>query len=127
MKQPISEANLYGILYCLLQLLNLSEEWKSRVVDPRNPILPHVPFLHDLASKWYRALFCVCVVCRVRACVRTYTTLMHRMHAYRYRRRTGQTSGRWCASTSAATSNSRWPATSCPRTRLSSQRTVLDS
>ncbi|ELR14180.1 HEAT repeat domain containing protein [Acanthamoeba castellanii str. Neff] len=50
-KQPISEANLYGILYCLLQLLNLSEEWKSRVVDPRNPILPHVPFLHDLASK----------------------------------------------------------------------------
>ena len=65
MKQPISEANLYGILYCLLQLLNLSEEWKSRVVDPRNPILPHVPFLHDLASKWYRALFCVCVVCRV--------------------------------------------------------------
>jgi hypothetical protein len=69
-KQPISEANLYGILYCLLQLLNLSEEWKSRIVDPRNPILPHVPFLHDLASKWYRiSRVCrVCVVCVL--CVR---------------------------------------------------------
>lgn len=52
-KRPISEANLYGILYCLLQLLNLSEEWKNRVVDPRNPILPHVYFLHELASTWY--------------------------------------------------------------------------
>jgi hypothetical protein len=65
-KRPISEANLYGILYCLLQLLNLSEEWKSRVVDPRNPILPHVPFLHELASRWYALSPIIPVPCRLR-------------------------------------------------------------
>jgi hypothetical protein len=40
-------------------------------VDPRNPILPHVPFLHDLASKWYhmaRPLLCV-VSCAACVCV----------------------------------------------------------
>jgi len=36
-----------------MQLLHLSEEWKQRIVDPRNPILPHVPFLYDIALKWY--------------------------------------------------------------------------
>ncbi len=64
----LSEANMYGVLYCLLQLCTLSEEWKSRHLDSRNLILPHVPFLFDLVAKWFvfsllNSSFPICTLC----------------------------------------------------------------
>ena len=51
--EKLSSDNVYGILFCILQLVNLAEEWKSRPVDPRNPMLQHIPFLCELVYKWY--------------------------------------------------------------------------
>ncbi|KAL6062018.1 hypothetical protein QOT17_012438 [Balamuthia mandrillaris] len=50
-KKVVSPHTLAGLLYCLLQLTALSDEWKARETDPRNPILPHIPFICNLLPK----------------------------------------------------------------------------